>query len=176
MQFDLPKEISSIIKVIGVGGGGSNAVNHMYHQGINGVDFIVCNTDQQALDKSPVPTRIQLGVTLTGGRGAGSKPEVGKNAAIEQLANVLLSENSNYVQELLLHESAVALDATIRDTLLSPLEPIRNASLQMPSLGLLTLPLDVAKATLELHTINDGEKCLLIPLLEVCLFREAPSM
>ena len=81
----------------------------------------------------------------------------GKNAAIEQLANVLLSENSNYVQELLLHESAVALDATIRDTLLSPLEPIRNASLQMPSLGLLTLPLDVAKATLELHTINDGD-------------------
>ncbi len=99
MQFDLPKEISSIIKVIGVGGGGSNAVNHMYHQGINGVDFIVCNTDQQALDKSPVPTRIQLGVTLTGGRGAGSKPEVGKNAAIENIEELkeILSKNTNMV-------------------------------------------------------------------------------
>lgn len=99
MQFDLPKEISSIIKVIGVGGGGSNAVNHMYRQGINGVDFIVCNTDQQALDKSPVPTRIQLGVTLTGGRGAGSKPEVGKNAAIENIEEIkeILSKNTNMV-------------------------------------------------------------------------------
>ena len=84
--------------------------------------------------------------------GQGQSSE-GKNVAIEQLANVLLSEDSNYVQELLLHESAVALDATIRDTLLSPLQPIRNA----PSLGLLTLPLDVAKATLALHTINDGD-------------------
>ena len=99
MQFDLPKEISSIIKVIGVGGGGSNAVNHMYNQGINGVDFIVCNTDQQALDKSPVPTRIQLGVTLTGGRGAGSKPEVGKNAAIENIEEMkeILGKNTNMV-------------------------------------------------------------------------------
>lgn len=99
MQFDLPKEISSIIKVIGVGGGGSNAVNHMYEQGINGVDFIVCNTDQQALDKSPVPTRIQLGVTLTGGRGAGSKPEVGKNAAIENIEELkeILAKNTNMV-------------------------------------------------------------------------------
>jgi cell division protein FtsZ len=99
MQFDLPKEISSIIKVIGVGGGGSNAVNHMYQQGINGVDFIVCNTDQQALDKSPVPTRIQLGVTLTGGRGAGSKPEVGKNAAIENIEELkeILEKNTNMV-------------------------------------------------------------------------------
>ena len=67
MEFDLPKEISSIIKVIGIGGGGSNAVNHMYSLGIKGVDFIVTNTDQQALDMSPVPTRIQLGVTLTQG-------------------------------------------------------------------------------------------------------------
>ena len=99
MEFDLPKEISSIIKVIGVGGGGSNAVNHMYEQGINGVDFIVCNTDQQALDKSPVPTRIQLGVTLTGGRGAGSKPEVGKNAAIENIEELkdILDKNTNMV-------------------------------------------------------------------------------
>lgn len=99
MEFDLPKEISSIIKVIGVGGGGSNAVNHMFRQGIKGVDFIVTNTDQQALDMSPVPTRIQLGVTLTQGRGAGSKPEVGKNAAIENIEEVkeILSKNTNMV-------------------------------------------------------------------------------
>jgi len=99
MEFDLPKEISSIIKVIGVGGGGSNAVNHMYGLGIKGVDFIVTNTDQQALDMSPVPTRIQLGVTLTQGRGAGSKPEVGKNAAIENIEEIkeILENNTNMV-------------------------------------------------------------------------------
>ncbi len=88
MRFDLPKEQSSIIKVIGVGGGGSNAVNYMYEQGIKGVDFIVCNTDSQALDASPVPMKVQLGSTLTGGRGAGSKPEVGRNAAVENLEDV----------------------------------------------------------------------------------------
>ena len=99
MEFDLPKEISSIIKVIGVGGGGCNAVNHMYEQGIKGVDFIVTNTDQQSLDKSPVPTRIQLGVTLTQGRGAGSKPEVGKNAAIENIDEIkeILEQNTHMV-------------------------------------------------------------------------------
>jgi cell division protein FtsZ len=85
LTFDLPKDQSSIIKVIGVGGGGSNAVNHMFRQGIRGVEFIVCNTDAQALDASPVPSRIQLGYTLTEGRGAGSNPEKGKNAAIENI-------------------------------------------------------------------------------------------
>jgi len=85
LNFDLPKDQSSIIKVIGVGGGGSNAVNHMFRQGIRGVEFIVCNTDAQALEASPVPTRIQLGYTLTEGRGAGSNPEKGKNAAIENI-------------------------------------------------------------------------------------------
>lgn len=88
MQFELPKEQSSIIKVIGVGGGGSNAVNHMYKQGIKGVDFIVCNTDAQALEISPVPNKIQLGPSLTEGRGAGSLPEVGKNAAIENIDDI----------------------------------------------------------------------------------------
>jgi len=99
MQFDLPKELASIIKVIGVGGGGSNAVNHMFKQGIKGVDFIVCNTDQQALDISPVPTKIVLGTTLTKGRGAGSKPEVGKNAAIENIEDVrsLLGNNTEMI-------------------------------------------------------------------------------
>ncbi len=88
IKFDLPKNQSSIIKVIGVGGGGSNAVNHMFRQGIEGVDFVVCNTDAQALDQSPVPNKIQLGVNLTEGRGAGSIPEVGKNAAIEDIDRI----------------------------------------------------------------------------------------
>jgi len=89
MQFNIPKNQGSPIKVIGVGGGGSNAVNYMHQQGINGVDFIVCNTDNQALEASSVPTRIQLGTTLTAGQGAGSIPEIGKNAAIENLDDVL---------------------------------------------------------------------------------------
>jgi cell division protein FtsZ len=88
MQFELQKDQESIIKVIGVGGGGSNAVNHMFRQGIKGVDFIVCNTDAQALEISPVPTKIQLGMSLTEGRGAGSIPEIGKNAAIENIDEI----------------------------------------------------------------------------------------
>lgn len=88
MTFELPNQKSSIIKVIGVGGGGSNAVNHMYRQGIRGVDFMICNTDEQALEASPVPTKIQLGATLTEGRGAGAIPEVGKNAAIENIEDL----------------------------------------------------------------------------------------
>lgn len=99
MQFELPKEKPSIIKVIGVGGGGSNAVNHMYRQGIKGVDFIVCNTDNQALETSPVPTKIQLGPTLTEGRGAGSIPDIGKQAAVENIEQIreLLSVNTKMV-------------------------------------------------------------------------------
>jgi cell division protein FtsZ len=88
MEFDLPKDTTSIIKVIGVGGGGSNAVNHMYKLGIEGVDFYVCNTDRQALDISPVPFKIQLGPSLTEGRGAGSIPEIGKNAAVENIDDI----------------------------------------------------------------------------------------
>lgn len=82
-SFDLPKNKSNVMKVMGVGGGGSNAVNHMFQQGITGVDFIVCNTDSQALDKSPVPNKIQLGVNITEGLGAGANPEIGKLAALE---------------------------------------------------------------------------------------------
>jgi cell division protein FtsZ len=88
IKFDLPKEQSSIIKVLGVGGGGGNAVNHMYRQGIKDVDFLICNTDAQALEDSPVPTKIQLGGALTEGRGAGSIPDVGKNAVIENIDDV----------------------------------------------------------------------------------------
>ncbi len=99
INFDLPKNQSSHIKVLGVGGGGSNAVNYMFSQGIEGVDFIVCNTDSQALDCSPVPNKIQLGVSLTEGRGAGSIPAVGKNAAIEDLDRIkeLLEVNTKMI-------------------------------------------------------------------------------
>ena len=99
MEFDLPKEQNSIIKVIGVGGGGGNAVNHMFNQGIKGVDFVICNTDQQALDVSPVPIKIQLGSSLTEGRGAGAKPEIGKNAAIENIDDIkdILEANTKMV-------------------------------------------------------------------------------
>ncbi len=97
--FDMPEEQSSIIKVIGVGGGGNNAVNYMFEQGIKGVNFVICNTDEQALEMSPIPNKIQLGPTLTNGRGAGSIPEVGKNATIESEEEIrdLLSINTKMV-------------------------------------------------------------------------------
>ncbi len=99
ISFDLPKNQSSEIKVIGVGGGGSNAVNHMFELGIKGVDFVVCNTDAQALQDSPIPTKIQLGVTLTEGLGAGANPEVGQQSAVESLEEVknVLSTNTKMV-------------------------------------------------------------------------------
>lgn len=87
-KFDLPKHHKSIIKVIGVGGGGSNAVNHMFNQGIKDVEFVVCNTDSQALKTSAVPGKIQIGVNLTEGLGAGANPEVGKNAALESREDI----------------------------------------------------------------------------------------
>ncbi len=96
LDFDIPKNNSSIIKVLGVGGGGSNAVNHMFRQGIEGVDFVVCNTDSQALDLSPVPNKIQLGVNLTEGRGAGNLPEIGRKSALEDVERIrkLLQTNT----------------------------------------------------------------------------------
>ncbi|WP_286968899.1 cell division protein FtsZ [Flavobacterium sp. UBA4854] len=88
ISFDLPKNQSNVIKVIGVGGGGSNAINHMFKQGIKGVDFIVCNTDSQALQNSSVPNKIQLGVNLTEGLGAGANPDVGQQSAIESISDI----------------------------------------------------------------------------------------
>lgn len=88
-KVDLPKEKSSIIKVIGVGGGGGNAVNYMFKEGIKGVDFFICNTDAQALEASPIPNKIQIGSALTEGRGAGSDPAVGKKAAQENVKDLL---------------------------------------------------------------------------------------
>ena len=88
IAFDLPKNQSNVIKVIGVGGGGSNAINHMFQSGINGVDFVVCNTDAQALQNSPVPNKIQLGLSLTEGLGAGANPEVGEQSALESMTDI----------------------------------------------------------------------------------------
>jgi cell division protein FtsZ len=99
MNFDLPVERSSIIKVLGIGGGGNNAVNHMFEKGIRDVNFVVCNTDHQALEKSQVPIKVQIGESLTEGRGAGSKPEVGRQAALENIDDVMeaLSGNTKMV-------------------------------------------------------------------------------
>ena len=99
ITFDLPKNQSNVIKVIGVGGGGSNAINHMFELGINGVDFIVCNTDAQALQNTTVPNKIQLGVSLTEGLGAGANPEVGEQAAIESFEDItkMLGTNTKMV-------------------------------------------------------------------------------
>ncbi|MFW5822295.1 MAG: cell division protein FtsZ [Tangfeifania sp.] len=98
-NFSFPKNPGADIKVVGVGGGGGNALNYMFKQGIRDVDFIICNTDAQALDASPVPTKVQLGASLTEGRGAGNKPEVGKQAAIENIEDVkqALSQNTKMV-------------------------------------------------------------------------------
>ncbi len=99
ISFDLPKNQSNVIKVIGVGGGGSNAINHMFKQGIKGVDFIVCNTDSQALENSSVPNKIQLGVNLTEGLGAGANPDVGQQSAIESILDIekMLDSNTKMV-------------------------------------------------------------------------------
>ena len=99
ITFDLPKNQSNVIKVIGVGGGGSNAINHMFQAGINGVDFVICNTDAQALQNSSVPNKIQLGVSLTEGLGAGANPEIGEKAAVESMEEIkqMLSTNTKMV-------------------------------------------------------------------------------
>ncbi|BAO76170.1 cell division protein FtsZ [Winogradskyella sp. PG-2] len=99
ISFDLPKHQSNVIKVIGVGGGGSNAINHMFQQGIKGVDFVICNTDAQALQNSGVPNKIQLGVNLTEGLGAGANPDVGEEAAVESLEDIrrMLDTNTKMV-------------------------------------------------------------------------------
>ena len=99
ISFDLPKNQSNVIKVIGVGGGGSNAINHMFLQGIKGVDFVICNTDAQALENSSVPNKIQLGVSLTEGLGAGANPQVGEQAAVESFDDIkgMLDTNTKMV-------------------------------------------------------------------------------
>ncbi|MEW7290936.1 cell division protein FtsZ [Aquimarina sp. 2304DJ70-9] len=95
ISFDLPKNQSNVIKVIGVGGGGSNAINHMFQQGIKGVDFVICNTDAQALENSSIPNKIQLGVSLTEGLGAGANPEVGEQSAVESYEDIKTMLDTN---------------------------------------------------------------------------------
>jgi cell division protein FtsZ len=99
ISFDLPKNQSNVIKVIGVGGGGSNAINHMFSQGIKGVDFVICNTDSQALENSPVPVKIQLGASLTEGLGAGANPRVGEESAVESFEEIksMLTSNTKMI-------------------------------------------------------------------------------
>ncbi|MFC7356801.1 cell division protein FtsZ [Jejudonia soesokkakensis] len=99
ISFDLPKNQSNVIKVIGVGGGGSNAINHMFNQGIKGVDFVICNTDAQALENSSVPIKIQLGVDLTEGLGAGANPKIGEQSAVESMADIksMLTSNTKMI-------------------------------------------------------------------------------
>ena len=99
IEFILPKNQSNVIKVIGIGGGGSNAINYMYNKGIKGVDYVVCNTDSQALENSPVPNKVQLGIKETEGLGAGADPVVGEKAAIESLNEMrgLLEKNTKMV-------------------------------------------------------------------------------
>ena len=99
MKFDMPKDSSSIIKVLGVGGGGSNAVNHMYSKGIAGVDFIICNTDSQDLEKSSVPNKVQLGSEVTNGLGAGANPDVGRECALASIEDInkVLENNTKMV-------------------------------------------------------------------------------
>ncbi len=99
ISFDLPKNQSNVIKVIGVGGGGSNAINHMFSQGIKGVDFVICNTDSQALENSPVPIRIQLGISLTEGLGAGANPKIGEQSAVESMEEIknMLTTNTKMI-------------------------------------------------------------------------------
>ena len=99
LPFDLPKNQSNVIKVIGIGGGGSNAINYMYSKGIKGVDFVVCNTDSQALENSPVENKIQLGIDLTEGLGAGANPDIGEQAANESFDDIkkMLETNTKMV-------------------------------------------------------------------------------
>jgi cell division protein FtsZ len=99
ISFDLPKNQSNVIKVIGVGGGGSNAINHMFQQGIKGVDFVICNTDAQALQNSGVPNKIQLGLNLTEGLGAGANPDIGEKSAVESVEEIqnMLDTNTKMI-------------------------------------------------------------------------------
>ena len=116
INFDMPKHRSNVIKVIGVGGGGSNAINYMFHQGINGVDFIVTNTDSQALEKSPVPIKIQLGATLTEGLGAGANPEFEgrfKIILVPNITNICYGRGVGYkIEEIVLDEETQKISAT----------------------------------------------------------------
>ena len=152
-SFDLPKNKSNVMKVMGVGGGGSNAVNHMYKQGIKGVDFIVCNTDSQALEESPVPNKIQLGVNLTEGLGAGANPEIGKLAALESYEEL---KNLLETQTKMLFITAGMGGGT--GTGAAPIIAEMAREFDILTVGIVTIPFNFEGKNRELQAIKGLEK------------------
>ena len=152
-SFDLPKNKSNVMKVMGVGGGGSNAVNYMYKQGIKGVDFIVCNTDSQALEQSPVPNKIQLGVNLTEGLGAGANPEIGKLAALESYEEL---KNLLETQTKMLFITAGMGGGT--GTGAAPIIAEMAKEFDILTVGIVTIPFNFEGKNRELQAIKGLEK------------------
>src|SRR6056300_981360 len=152
-SFDLPKNKSNVMKVMGVGGGGSNAVNHMYSQGIKGVDFVVCNTDSQALEESPVPNKIQLGVNLTEGLGAGANPEIGKLAALESYEEI---KNLLETQTKMLFITAGMGGGT--GTGAAPIIAEMAKEFDILTVGIVTIPFNFEGKNRELQAIKGLEK------------------
>ena len=152
-SFDLPKNKSNVMKVMGVGGGGSNAVNHMYKQGIKGVDFVVCNTDSQALEESPVPNKIQLGVNLTEGLGAGANPEIGKLAALESYEEL---KNLLETQTKMLFITAGMGGGT--GTGAAPIIAEMAKEFDILTVGIVTIPFNFEGKNRELQAIKGLEK------------------
>ena len=152
-SFDLPKNKSNVMKVMGVGGGGSNAVNYMFKQGIKGVDFIVCNTDSQALEESPVPNKIQLGVNLTEGLGAGANPEIGKLAALESYEEL---KNLLETQTKMLFITAGMGGGT--GTGAAPIIAEMAKEFDILTVGIVTIPFNFEGKTRELQAIKGLEK------------------
>ena len=152
-SFDLPKNKSNVMKVMGVGGGGSNAVNYMYRQGIKGVDFIVCNTDSQALEESPVPNKIQLGVNLTEGLGAGANPEIGKLAALESYEEL---KNLLETQTKMLFITAGMGGGT--GTGAAPIIAEMAKEFDILTVGIVTIPFNFEGKNRELQAIKGLEK------------------
>ena len=152
-SFDLPKNRSNVMKVMGIGGGGSNAVNYMYKQGINGVDFVVCNTDSQALEESPVPNKIQLGVNLTEGLGAGANPEIGKLAALESYEEL---KNLLETQTKMLFITAGMGGGT--GTGAAPIIAEMAKEFDILTVGIVTIPFSFEGKSRELQAIKGLEK------------------
>jgi len=152
-SFDLPKNKSNVMKVMGIGGGGSNAVNYMYSQGIKGVDFIVCNTDSQALEESPVPNKVQLGVNLTEGLGAGANPEIGKLAALESYEEL---KNLLETQTKMLFITAGMGGGT--GTGAAPIIAEMAKEFDILTVGIVTIPFNFEGKNRELQAIKGLEK------------------
>ena len=152
-SFDLPKNKSNVMKVMGVGGGGSNAVNYMYSQGIKVVDFIVCNTDSQALEECPVPNKIQLGVNLTEGLGAGANPEIGKLAALESYEEL---KNLLETQTKMLFITAGMGGGT--GTGAAPIIAEMAKEFDILTVGIVTIPFNFEGKNRELQAIKGLEK------------------